>query len=54
MYANNYIEQKYGADKIKKVRNRESLGIMIPEYTEVSELDIVSEKTAQLFITEWL
>ena len=27
---------------------------MIPEHTEITELDLVSEKTAELFITEWL
>ena len=33
---------------------RESFGILIPEYAEVSELDLVSEKTAELFFSEWL
>lgn len=53
-YSEKYIEDKYGKDKIREIIKRESFGILIPEYTEVSELDLVSEKTAELFFTEWL
>lgn len=53
-YSAKYVEDKYGKDKVDEIVWREKFGFMAPEHTEVNELDLVSEKTAELFVTEWL
>jgi hypothetical protein len=53
-YSAEYIASKYGKDKVEEIVWREKFNFMAPEHTQVNELDLMSEKTAELFITEWL